>query len=89
MTVTTTYLSPGGQQETRADGPATRIMVATLDGVATLTRATPEDPWVEAGRSLTGRHVGQLLYEPSSAKLFAGAHADGGLWVSDDGVGVD
>jgi photosystem II stability/assembly factor-like uncharacterized protein len=32
--------------------------------------------------------VGSLVYEPGSGKLFAGAHGDGGLWVSDDGAGA-
>ena len=87
MTDVTTYLSPGGQQHTTAGGPATRILVGTLEGVATLRRETPASPWAFAGRSLADRHVGQLVYEPVSGRLFAGAHAGGGLWVSDDGAG--
>ena len=39
MTETTTYLSPNGQDTTRGDGPATRLVVATVEGVATLGRA--------------------------------------------------
>lgn len=87
MTQVTTYLSPNGQQETHGDGPATRILVASLEGVATLERDTPAASWKLTGRSLEDRHVGQLVYEAGSGKLFAGAHADGGLWVSDDGEG--
>ena len=37
--------------------------------------------------SLTHCHIGQLLFEKKTGKLFAGAHADGGMWVSDDGKG--
>jgi len=88
MTEITTYLSPGGPQVTRGAGPATRLLVATIDGVATFGRAAPDAPWALTGRTLTGLHVGSLLYEPGSGKLFAGAHDDGGLWVSDDGAGA-
>ncbi|NQU71634.1 MAG: glycosyl hydrolase [Rhodospirillales bacterium] len=84
----TTYLSPGGEVKTSGDGPATRIVVATLNGVATLRRQAPGAPWALTGRSLEDLHVGSLVYEDSSGKLFAGAHDDGGLWVSDDGQGA-
>jgi len=83
----TAYLSPNGQESSEGAGPATRLMVGTLEGVATLRRDGPGAPWRSAGRSLADRHVGALVYEPVSGKLFAGAHADGGLWVSDDGDG--
>ena len=88
MTNNTAYLSPNGQALTRGDGPATRILVGTLEGVATLRREDPAAPWTFDGRSLADRHIGELVYEPVSGKLFAGAHADGGLWVSDDGAGA-
>lgn len=84
----TTYLSPNGQSTTRGSGPATRILVATLKGVAVLRRTAPGAAWTLADRLLADRHVGELVYEPVSGKLFAGAHADGGLWVSDDGQGA-
>jgi len=88
MTETTTYLSPNGQDMTWGDGPATRILVATVEGVATLSRETPDAAWRLTDRSLTHCHVGSMVFEPVSGKLFAGAHLDGGLWVSDDGEGV-
>ena len=88
MTEATAYLSPNGDNMTRGDGPATRLLVATVEGVVTLRRETPDAPWALAGRSLADRHVGSLLFEPGSGKLFAGAHGDGGLWVSDDGEGA-
>jgi len=87
MTPITTFLSPSGQQRTTGSGPATRIRVGTLEGVATLERAEAGTPWALTGRSLADRHVGALVYEEGSGKLFAAAHADGGLWVSDDGEG--
>ena len=89
MTDVTTYLSPNGQNTSRGAGPATRLMVATVEGVATLRREGADAPWRLADRSLADRHVGSLMFEPVSGKLFAGAHADGGLWVSDDGEGAD
>ena len=84
----TTYLSPGGQQHSRGDGPANRVLVGSFEGVATLER-NGGSGWELTGRSLRDRHVGQLVYEPVSGKLFAGCHAGGGLWVSDDGEGKD
>jgi len=66
MTEITTYLSPGGQQMTRGEGPATRILVGTLEGVATLGRNAPGAPWALLGRSLAERHVGQLVHEAGS-----------------------
>ena len=88
MTDVTTYLSPNGVNQTQGAGPATKIAIATLEGVATLGRGGPSAPWRMVGRSLSDRHVGSLVYEPGSGKLFAGAHADGGAWVSDDGAGA-
>lgn len=87
MTEITAYLSPNGQNMSRSDGPVTRILVATVEGVVTLRRPAPGAPWALEGRSLAALHIGSLLYEPASGKLFAGAHADGGLWLSDDGEG--
>jgi photosystem II stability/assembly factor-like uncharacterized protein len=89
MSEITTYLSPNGDNLTRGDGPATRILAATLEGVVTLGRDSTDSPWHMAGRSLDDRHLGSLVFEPGSGKLFAGAHANGGLWVSDDGEGAD
>lgn len=87
MTESTIYLSPNGQNTTTGDGPATRMRIATLDGVCTLERDGAT--WRVAGRTLAGRHVGSLIVEPRSGKLYAGCHKDGGLWVSDDGAGAE
>jgi photosystem II stability/assembly factor-like uncharacterized protein len=87
MSEITAYLSPNGQNSTQAADPAARIQVATIEGMATLSRKAPGAPWTHTGSSLTERHLGSLLFEPVSGKLFAGAHEDGGLWVSDDGEG--
>lgn len=87
MTHITTFLSPSGQQRTAAGGPATRIQVGTLEGMATLERDKPGAEWRLTGRTLADRHIAALVYEEGSGKLFAAAHDDGGLWVSDDGEG--
>ena len=84
-----TYLSPNGQDTSHGTGPATRLVVATVGGVVTLAPAGGEGPWDVVDRSLTDRHVGALMFEPSSGKLFAANHRNGGLWVSDDGAGAD
>jgi hypothetical protein len=56
MTEIITYLSPGGHQITRADGPATRIPVGTLNGVATGEVFVTEDcgaSWDQVSDSVT------------------------------------
>jgi photosystem II stability/assembly factor-like uncharacterized protein len=84
----TALLSPNGQQETQGGGPATRLFIATIDGVIRLDRSAPDAPWAVANKSLGGKHVSSLLLEPASGKLFAGAHGEEGVWVSDDGAGA-
>ncbi len=75
----TTYLSPGGDDKTSGGGPATGIVVGTVNGVVKLRRDSVNASWVIIKRSLEDRHVGSLVYDASSGKLFAGAHDDGGL----------
>ncbi len=87
MVHVTTFLSPGGQQHSTGDGPPTEIFIGTLEGVVHLQKEGAN--WRLTNRSLEDRHVGQLVYEEISGKLFAGCHAGGGLWVSDDGKGKD
>jgi photosystem II stability/assembly factor-like uncharacterized protein len=85
--VITAYLSPNGDSLTRASGPATCLKVATIRGIATLTRSSHNAPWQHESSALEELHVGSLLFEPNSGRLFAGAHENQGLWVSDDGDG--
>lgn len=82
-------LSPNGQPTTSGDGPATQLFVATLKGVARLDRPAPEAPWAVTSQSLASKHVSALVFEPRSGKLFAGAHGEDGVWVSDDGAGAN
>lgn len=89
MTSGTSYLSPNGANRLQGSEAPRRLVAATLEGVVTLERSGPGDAWATTARSLNERHVGALVYEPVSGKLFAGAHANGGMWVSDDGAGAN
>lgn len=80
-----TCLSPNGGQVTESDGPISRVMAATIRGLVTLERVGRTGAWRETGRALEHLHIAALLHEKRSGRLFAGAHGNGGLWVSDDG----
>ena len=84
----TAILSPNGQPTTEGEGPATRLFVATLSGVVRLDRPAPGAPWAMTSQALAEKHVIAILLEPGSGKLFAGAHGEDGVWVSDDGAGA-
>lgn len=82
----TALLSPNGLQETQGAAPASRLFVATVDGVVRLDRDAASASWRVANKALAGKHISSLLTE--SGKLFAGAHGEEGVWVSDDGAGA-
>jgi photosystem II stability/assembly factor-like uncharacterized protein len=84
----TAYLSPNGQALTAGNGTVTRILVATLKGIAVLERETRGRHWTVTDRLLEDRHIGAIVKEPVSGKLFAGCHHAGGVYVSDDGEGA-
>ena len=81
-------LSPNGQQSTSGAGQANRLFVATIRGVVQLDRPAPGAPWSTTTEALAGKHVSALLFEPQSGKLFAAAHGEEGVWVSDDATGA-
>jgi len=85
MTDNITYLSPNGQNVSFGTGTVTRIHAGRIEGVVTLDRQLRGKPWVETARALDHLHVGSLLYDGGSGKLFAGCHHGGGLWVSENG----
>jgi photosystem II stability/assembly factor-like uncharacterized protein len=85
MTDVVATLSPNGGRTSTGTGPATSLLVATQKGIARLERAT--GAWHVAATMLDDVHVGSIVAEPKSGKLFAGGHRTGGLWVSDDGRG--
>lgn len=89
MTENITFLSPNGQAVSYGSGTVTRILAATINGVVTLDRQLRGKPWIETARSLEDLHVGSLLFDEGSGKLFAGCHHDGGLWVCEDGSARD
>ena len=82
----TALLSPNGQRETQGKGPATRLFLATINGVLRLEHR--DGAWTATGEGLAGKHASALLIDEGSGKLFAGAHGEEGVWVSDDGTGV-
>ena len=84
MTPVFACLSCNGTTTTTAGRPADRLHVATVRGIVTLARAEPGARWPIVAEALTDRHVSALLPEPRTGKLFAGAHGDGGISVSDD-----
>ncbi|MEO6338576.1 MAG: hypothetical protein ABIO39_00940 [Caulobacteraceae bacterium] len=80
-------LSPNGCAESRGDGPALVLMVATLRGLRRFDRKSADQPWTETGRYFENKHISCLLHEPNSGLLFAGCHGygeEGGLYVSAD-----
>jgi photosystem II stability/assembly factor-like uncharacterized protein len=79
-------LSPNGRNLHADQGPPTRLVVGTVDGVAILERAAPDAPWQPAGRALAGQHVSSLLYEPCRGGLFAGIHGSGLYASADEGA---
>lgn len=60
------------------------LLVATLRGMHVFERGSAGESWRPTRRALEHLHVSALLYEPKSGLLFAGAHGNGGLWVSSD-----
>ncbi|WP_322094297.1 WD40/YVTN/BNR-like repeat-containing protein [Paraburkholderia bannensis] len=77
-------LSCNGGTVTHGEGPATTLLVATLRGMQVFGRSGEADTWRLTRTALEHLHVSALLYEPESKSLFAGAHGNGGLWVSED-----
>ena len=84
MTPVFACLSCNGATVTTADRPADRLHVATVRGIVTLERAEDGARWPIVARALRDRHVSALLLEPQTGKLFAAAHREGGIAVSDD-----
>src|ERR671925_94946 len=77
-------VSPNGRNYYRTERPDNEILVATADGILSLTRSGPGNSWCESRRMLEGKHVGAIVVEPSRGAIIAGTHKSG-LWVSEDG----
>jgi photosystem II stability/assembly factor-like uncharacterized protein len=81
----TVCLSSNGPIVSEAASPPTRLVVATIAGVAVVARDRPGAGWRVVGRALEDSHIGSLLYEPTRGGLFAGAHSGGLFFSADDG----
>jgi len=80
-----TCLSPNGGDQTRAVGPALKLLVGTICGVYMLGRDQVGDAWTVEYSAINDKQISSLLYEERSGLLFAGVHGNGGLWMSSDG----
>ena len=76
-------ISHGGTTTYRTQSPASEILVGTVDGV-TILRRNIDDAWRVHAKVLAGLHIHALLIEPSSGRVFAGAHK-GSIHASKDG----
>jgi len=77
-------MSIGGPSVFETDVRSDEILVGTVNGVVWLRRAGPGGPWREAFRALEGKHVSNLVEDPTTGRLFAGTHGEG-IHASDDG----
>src|SRR5690348_14098997 len=81
----TVCLSTNGSITSTHDGPPTRLLVPTLDGIAIVTRQRVGAPWLVKGRTLDGLHASSLVVEPIRGGIFAGVHGGGLYFSGDDG----
>jgi photosystem II stability/assembly factor-like uncharacterized protein len=80
----TVSVSPNGKNFYESASPTNEVLVATLNGIVSLTRSGPGAEWRESRRMLEGKHAGSIAIDSRSGAIFAGAHK-GGLWASFDG----
>lgn len=76
-------LSPNGLNALTTDAPPLKLAVATIDGVRLFERPHAGTPWQATAHTLTGCHVGALLYHRGTGVLMAGTHGQG-LYRSTD-----
>jgi len=77
-------ISPNGQSTYAGEAPPTRMLVATIDGIAVLERDGAAGDWRRATTVLDGLHISSILVEPTRGGVFAGVHGSG-LYRSLDG----
>jgi len=81
----TVCLSTNGPSVCHSEGPPMRLLVATLNGVDIIERASLGEPWRHVGHTLDGKHPSALMKPPGNAGVFASVH-NGGIFHSvDDG----
>src|SRR5919202_5957989 len=82
--MTTAAISPNGGSTYAGEAPPTRLLVATIDGIAVLERDGAGGEWRRSGSTLGGLHISSILVEPVRGGIFAGVHGSG-LYRSLDG----
>jgi photosystem II stability/assembly factor-like uncharacterized protein len=80
-----TCLSPNGPMVHSASDAPSRLLVATMRGVAILERDARTSGWSLATVTLTDLHVSALLFEPSRRGVFAATHGAGIFFSADGG----
>ena len=77
-------ISPNGGSTYAGEAPPTRLLVATIDGIAALERDGAGGAWRRGATALGGLHISSILVEPARGGIFAGVHGSG-LYRSLDG----
>src|SRR5581483_8848959 len=77
-------LSHGGSNIYASPELSDEVLVGSIEGVVTITRASAGSEWRVAHTSLEGSHVSSLVIEPESGLVFAGVF-HGGVYASSDG----
>src|SRR5712692_7481435 len=77
-------ISPNGRSTYAGEAPPTRLLVATIDGIAMLERNGTAGDWRRDRSVLDGLHISSILVEPARGGIFAGVHGSG-LYRSLDG----
>ncbi len=80
----TVSVSPNGKNCYESSAPSNEVLIATANGIVSLTRPAANGTWSESRRMLEGKHIASIAIDPASGEIFAGAH-NGGLWASDNG----
>jgi len=78
-------LSPNGPMVHSARVAPSRLLVATMRGIAILERDARTSGWAVKGVTLADVHVSSLLFEPKRNGVFAGTHGHGVFYSADRG----
>jgi len=79
-------LSPNGQMQQDTAAPPTRLLVATVTGIAVLEREAPDAEWHLRSMALEDRHISAVTALPDHPGIFAGTHGDGIYFSADGGT---
>jgi photosystem II stability/assembly factor-like uncharacterized protein len=78
-------LSPNGQNRNAGADAATKLLVATVNGISVFERSDASAEWRHTGRHFDGKHCSSIMIEPRRGGIFAGFHWGDGLYFSGDG----